>query len=161
MYLPNSTKAISTGIYTCLGNQDVDFNTLYAKNSSGPQIKSSYGISTGADIASLFYPCTADISVNNLVTNTLLCAVLCTYGFSPWGVKCGISISPHPFTTTKWTNYWIYTTSSDISSADNNQYSFQQSCVSYASTSLNASLTALCDNYINYVYLNNTKITNY
>ena len=29
-YLPNTTKATTTGFYTCLGNQDVDLNTLYA-----------------------------------------------------------------------------------------------------------------------------------
>ena len=94
------------------------------------------------------------------MTNTLSSAILCNYGTGPWGSAWGISISPHPFYT-NWTNYWIYTKSSDISSADNNQYSFQQSCVSYSSTSLSASLTAMCDNYINYVYVNNIQITNY
>ena len=160
-YLPNTPKAIMTGLYTHLGNQDVDFNTLYAKNSNGTQILSKYRISTGADVSTIFNPCTVDVLVNNPVTNTLPCAVLCAYGGGQWGTTWAITVSPNPFNTTSWTNYWIYTTSNDINNANGYQYSFQKSYVSYSTTSLLASLVVMVDNYLNYIYLNNISITTY
>lgn len=43
-YLPNTTKATTTGFYTRLGNQDVDLNTLYARYSSGIPVPLNFTI---------------------------------------------------------------------------------------------------------------------
>jgi hypothetical protein len=157
-YLPSTTKATVSTILTKYANTNVDLNSLYAKYSYGTQIISHYGINTGADIGTILNPSTINVLINNAVTNTLPCAVLCAYGSGPWGTAWGITVSPNPFRTTAWTNYWIYTTSNDITSADNYQYSFQQSYVSNFTAPLKASLIVLVDNYLNYLYVNKINI---
>ena len=156
-YLPSTTQATATNILTKYANTNVDLNSFYAKSSYGTSGIYKYKISTGADIGTIFNLWTADVtSMNNPITNTLLCAVLRAHGMGLWGTVWGIT-GTNPFNTTSWTNYWIQYTS-DFTHSNNLQYSFQQCYISAYTSPISASIIFLCDNYADYLYINYVNI---